>query len=201
MIGKEAEYNTLRDEIISSQANQCNLLIAMYTISIAIFSFAIDKENPLLFLAVIYIAIPFRMQIFWRQNGILKISAYIIVNFENAENELNWEKNVIQITELRENRPLRAFYETHKDYYAANFLGLLAVVFNIYYLLMNYPNLNTVVKIADVFIAVFSVIFMPILEKLFSLKKTREGYIDDFKRVNKINKKNKQVKHAKCNKT
>ncbi len=98
---KEAEYSSLRAEIIGEQSSQANLLIAMYTISIALLTFAIDKGNTYLFALAVYVIILFKLQILWKQTGMMRLSAYLIVKFEQGESEASWESDIIEAEKYR----------------------------------------------------------------------------------------------------
>jgi len=90
----ETEYNTLRNEILSEMEMQTNLRIAMCTLTIAIFSFAVEQKSEILCLVAFIVLIPFRLLIHSKQFGILRISAYIIVQFESKYSNLKWESIV-----------------------------------------------------------------------------------------------------------
>ncbi len=90
-ISSEAEYNTLRDEMINEMSQQTDLRIAMCTIAVAVLSFAVQQNSSVLSLMTFAVIIPFRLLIHNKQLGILKLSAYIITQFEEKSNSIKWE--------------------------------------------------------------------------------------------------------------
>ena len=89
------EYNSLRTEIIELVNIQNNYIIAMYTITIAILSLAIQQENEWLFLLPYVILFSFQRIISAKNDGMLRIAAYIAVFLDE---NVGWEKNYEQIT-------------------------------------------------------------------------------------------------------
>lgn len=188
MIGHEAEYSSLRAEILSEQANESNLLIAMYTISLAIFTFAIDKQNPFLFLVIIFVLIPFRLQIIWKQTGIIRLSAYIIVNFENGDSGFKWERTILDAVKYREKGFKHWFKIIAYSSNMASLMVILAVSFNFYYLKAGTYSLQ--IQVLDIVFATLGLLFVVFLDIKNSSKKQRLLYIEEFKKVNEADRVN-----------
>lgn len=87
---KSEEYASLRSEIISLVDIQYNYILAMYTISIAIISLAIQQQNEWIFLLPYVILISFQRVISAKRNIMLRIAAYIAVFLDE---DFGWEKN------------------------------------------------------------------------------------------------------------
>lgn len=94
IVTNKEEYNSLRTEIIELVNIQNNYIIAMYTITIAILSLAIQQENEWLFLLPYIILFSFQRIISAKNDGMLRIAAYIAVFLDE---NIGWEKNYNQI--------------------------------------------------------------------------------------------------------
>lgn len=90
------EYTSLRSEIISLVEIQYNYILAMYTISIAIISLAIQQQNEWIFLLPYIILFSFQRVITAKRFIMLRIAAYIAVFLDE---EFGWEKNYNDIVD------------------------------------------------------------------------------------------------------
>lgn len=169
----ETEYNTLRNEILDEMGMQTNLRIAMCTMAVAILSFAVERESAILCLVVFAVLIPFRLLIHSKQFGIMRISAYIIVRFENRYSNLMWEKTVSEMTEnTRSKNAIRNRWVADWGYYVATIFGILAAIFYLSYL-ESYSVLN----ISAIVICLLTTAF---LDCAFDKQKIRQDYMDEF---------------------
>ena len=89
------EYTSLREEILQLINIQNNYIIAMYTISITILVFGIERKNEWIFMMPYIILLAFQRVISAKNNDMLRIAAYIAVYLEN-ENE-GWESQYTKI--------------------------------------------------------------------------------------------------------
>ena len=89
-MSKSEEYTSLRSEIISLVDIQYNYILAMYTISIAIISLAIQQQNEWIFLLPYIVLISFQRVISAKRNIMIRIAAYIAVFLDG---DFGWEKN------------------------------------------------------------------------------------------------------------
>lgn len=90
------EYLSLRSEIISLVDIQYNYILAMYTISIALISLAIQQQNEWIFLLPYIVLFSFQRVISAKRNIMIRIAAYIAVFLDE---EFGWEKNYNDIVE------------------------------------------------------------------------------------------------------
>lgn len=95
------EYNSLRAEILGLINIQNNYIVAMYTITIAILSLAIQQQNEWLFLLPYVILFSFQRIISAKNDGMIRIAAYIAVFLDG---EIGWEKNYSEIVNRTTNK-------------------------------------------------------------------------------------------------
>lgn len=172
----ETEYNTLRNEILNEMGLQTNLRIAMCTMAVAILSFAIERESSILCLVVFVVLIPFRLLIHSKQFGILRISAYLIVRFENRYSNLIWEKTVSKmIKNTHSKNTIRNRLVGDGGYCVATIFGILAAIFYLSYL-ESYNFLT----ISAIGLCLLITIF---LDFVFDNQKIRQDYMDEFKGI------------------
>lgn len=86
------EYLSLRSEIISLVDIQYNYILAMYTISIALISLAIQQQNEWIFLLPYIVLFSFQRVISAKRNIMIRIAAYIAVFLDE---EFGWEKIIM----------------------------------------------------------------------------------------------------------
>lgn len=90
-------YETLRNEIISTQTMRKNIIMYMYVVYVTLFVLAIEF-SPYIFLITYIILIPFQAQILRCKFTISKISAYIKIFFEDERKDMHWES--LQVSEI-----------------------------------------------------------------------------------------------------
>lgn len=83
-------YETLRNEIISTQEQRRNVWLSMYTLYATLFVFGVEFNYHLL-LCTYVIIIPFQNIINDCTSAVSKLSAYIMVYFERNRDDMNWE--------------------------------------------------------------------------------------------------------------
>lgn len=106
-MNKPEEYISLRSEIISLIEIQNNYIIAMYTITIALITLAIQQKNVWLYLLPYIILFSFQRIISAKKDVMLRIAAYIAVFLDG---NLGWEKNYKNII----NNTLKKYDEEEK---------------------------------------------------------------------------------------
>lgn len=85
------EYESLRNEI-NQKIDLVNTLTTFtLTTAVAILTFALAKDNALLFLLPFCIIIPMYERISYYRSAMVKLSAYMIVFLETKIEEFNWE--------------------------------------------------------------------------------------------------------------
>ena len=85
------EYCFLKEEMNQKIQLHNTLLTFTITTSVAIITFALSENNPMLYLAPLLIIIPMSMRIAYYKLSIVKIAAYIIVFIEKRICDLKWE--------------------------------------------------------------------------------------------------------------
>lgn len=93
---KKEEYNSLRAEVLGVIDIIQNYIIAMYTISIAILTFAVQQQNAWLFLLPYVVLFSFQRIIVAKKDIMVRIAAYIAVFLDG---DFGWEKNYKEIYE------------------------------------------------------------------------------------------------------
>lgn len=91
---RNEEYSSLRAEIIGIVDIIQNYIIAMYTITIAILTFAIQQQNQWLFLIPYVVLYSFQRIIAVKKDIMVRMAAYIVVFLDG---EFGWEKNYSDI--------------------------------------------------------------------------------------------------------
>lgn len=105
-IGKDTEYTMLKEEVLGLISIQNNYIIAMYTITVTIIAFAIERNNEWLFLLPYIILFSFQRIISAKNDNMVRIAAYIVVFLED---ESGWEtlyKKVVDKTTVKHNNRL-----------------------------------------------------------------------------------------------
>ncbi len=92
-ISKDAEYTSLRQELLDS-INACDVYnVAMYTITITALGAAFTLNNPPLFLLPYIVLFPFQRVINKKKDATIRLGAYISVYHECGE---GWESNAFK---------------------------------------------------------------------------------------------------------
>lgn len=100
---KDIEYSTLRDEIINLVEIQSNYIIAMYTITVSIIGFAIERNSEWLFLLPYIILFSFQRIISSKNDGMIRIAAYIAVFLEENHGWESMYADVVKRTTVKHN--------------------------------------------------------------------------------------------------
>lgn len=95
------EYEDLRGEIKQKIELHNSLMTFMITTVVAVLAFALETDNPLMYLLPFAIIIPISMRIAYYREAIIKISSYIIVYIENQVGGLQWETRYNQLQGLK----------------------------------------------------------------------------------------------------
>lgn len=207
-MNKAEEYASLRSEIISLVDIQYNYILAMYTISVAIISLAIQQQNEWIFLLPYIILISFQRVISAKRNIMLRIAAYIAVFLDG---DFGWEKNYNEIT----NNTLNKHNNKKKFSWIKNILsgrvssvqlGIVCsvgcVIININHILEknNWDSIKSisinelrVVELLPTFLAfLLLVIIIHWSSGAVEAMKVREKYIDSLKQYKKNLEKNEK---------
>lgn len=93
---KTEEYSSLRNEILGLINIQNSYIIAMYTITVTIFVFGIERKNEWIFLLPYIIFFSFQRIISAKNDAMVRIAAYISVYLEEGA---GWESRYGKIVE------------------------------------------------------------------------------------------------------
>lgn len=97
-ISKELEFQTLKDEAMMLSQKISDYTIALYTLCIAITSFAIERQSAILSLIIYLVIFSFQLSITKAQEGCSRISAYIQVFLEeDSEEYWYWSRHRLGI--------------------------------------------------------------------------------------------------------
>ncbi|MCA9875265.1 MAG: hypothetical protein KDE56_06850 [Anaerolineales bacterium] len=97
MTNKQAEYDSLRTELISHQSRRESAMSIGLTLSIALIAAGIELKNPYILLSVLLILFAIRVQITHIHSGIQRIATYLRVAHEENNPDLNWETTSYQV--------------------------------------------------------------------------------------------------------
>lgn len=116
------EYETLREEMLQKIELHNSLITFMITTVVALLTFALTQNEPLLYLSPFGIIIPITMRVTYYRTMMVKLSAYIIVYLEKDIKGLEWETRNTQFVNSEDNQ----FYNnlTISHYYEGFLLGL-----------------------------------------------------------------------------
>lgn len=175
-ISIEAEYNTLRNEILHEMAMQTNLRIAMSTLSITILAFGMERNSAILCLIAFAIIIPFRLLIISEQFAILRLSAYIIVRFERNNPQLIWETTMSNMEYTDTKLAFLSRTIAGAGYYIASILGLIAIC--------SYLSCLQTLTLLNTSSAVICFLIIILLDVIFNFnEKFRNNYIKEFEKL------------------
>lgn len=177
---KQIEYETLREEILSSMQTVKSYRNLLYTIVIAALAFALDKDEAILFLVPFGAIVLIYLLAMHQIDSAMRLGAYIYV-FIEPETECQWETRLHKYDNLHKNQ-----YSTKKSsidsYWCMSFCCLLLSV-----LKLDYHN-----KDANFYLTVITQIIILIICSYIFLKKrpnyltTKEKYINEWKEIQRI---------------
>ena len=107
-----------------------SLITFMITTVVALLTFALTQNEPLLYLLPFCIIIPITMRVTYYRTMMVKLSAYIIVYLENEINGLEWEKRNPQFVNSEDNQLYNNLTISH--YYEGFLLGLASYGLYVY---------------------------------------------------------------------
>lgn len=147
------EYEDLRSEIKQKIELHNSLITFMVTTVVAVLAFALESNNPLLFLLPFGIIIPISMRITYYRAAMVKLSAYIIIYIESEIEGLNWETRNTQLINVDQSNLYDSFTISH--YYEGIIMSIVCYVLYIgNYIKDKTMNLQTIVCLIIPFILV-----------------------------------------------
>lgn len=91
MVGKEAEYTSLREELIAHQSRRETVLSIGLAATVALIAVGIEQGSTYTLLLVLFILFAVHLQITDIHAGIQRIATYLRVVHEGEGSELRWE--------------------------------------------------------------------------------------------------------------
>lgn len=178
-MGKQVEYEALREEILSSMQTVKNYRSLLYTIVIAVLAFAFDKGVAVLFLLPFSAIIPLYLLAMHQIDSTMRIGAYIYV-FLEPDTECKWETRLLEYDKLHKNQ-----YSTKKssiDPYWC--ISLCCLLLSILYL--DYRNIGVefCITIAVQVIILISCIYI-FINKRPDYLVIKEKYIKEWQEIQK----------------
>lgn len=181
---RSEEYSSLRAELLEEQSAQANLLLAMYTVFIALLTFAIDKQNHYLLIVSIYINLLFKLQISWKHTGRMRIVAYLIVNYERKSKDVQWELDLDRIQRCH-SKYLKRWLRI-VSFSSSKAVTLMSVVscLLIFVFLFQMQE-KSFLHIIELVISVVGILIHMLLDYTQSQKDLKKIFIEEFEEVNK----------------
>lgn len=182
---KEAEYSTLRQEILDSITARDNYIMAMYTITTAILCVAFELENPILFLLPYIILFAFQNTIASKNENMIVLAAYISVYLEEGK---GWESQNIALKDIMHegasfHRP-RSIWSRLVGRIGSVQLGMLCSISCIVYAVIEMLTASQTLEVIEPAICVVLAIILYILIRIqtkdvLKLGKRRKVYIEN----------------------
>lgn len=91
MVSREAEYTSLREELIAHQSRRETVLSIGLTAVVALIVIGIEQSNPYTLLLVFFILFSVHMHIIDIHAGIQRIATYLRIVYEGEGSQLRWE--------------------------------------------------------------------------------------------------------------
>lgn len=117
------EYEDIRGEIKQKIELHNSLITFMITTVVAVLAFALERNNPALYLLPFAIIIPISMRVTYYRTAMIKLSAYVIVYLEDKLDGINWETRNTQLINDSSNKLFDKFTISH--YYEGIILGIV----------------------------------------------------------------------------
>ncbi len=124
------EYETLREEMLQKIELHNSLITFMITTVVALLTFSLTQDEPLLYLLPFCIIIPITMRVTYYRTMMVKLSAYIIVYLEKDIKGLEWETRNTRFVNSEDNQLYNNLTISH--YYEGFLLGLVSYGLYVY---------------------------------------------------------------------
>lgn len=180
---KSEEYSSLRAELLEEQSAEASLLLTMYTIFVALITFAIDKQNFNLFLIAIYVNFLFKLQLCWKSTGRMRIVAYLIVNYEMKSESTHWELDLEGI-ENPSSKYLKKWLKiiSFSSSKAVTVMSILACLIGFYFMFQS--ELNIYLLIIEFLLFIIGILIHIYLDYTQSRKDLKKLFILEFEKLN-----------------
>lgn len=120
------EYEDIRGEIKQKMELHNSLITFMITTVVAVLAFALERDNPALYLLPFAIIIPISMRVTYYRTSMAKLSAYVIVYLEDKLDDINWETRNTKLINDSSNKLFDKLTISH--YYEGIILGVVCYV-------------------------------------------------------------------------
>lgn len=138
------EYEDIRGEIKQKIELHNSLITFMITTVVAVLAFALERNNPALYLLPFAIIIPISMRVTYYRTAMVKLSAYAIVYLEDKLDGINWETRNVQLINSNLNKLFDKLTISH--YYEGMILGIVCyLLYLINYLKWKTIDIQTIV--------------------------------------------------------
>lgn len=180
---KNEEYGALRAELLEEQSAEASLLLTMYTIFVALITFAIDKRNSHLFLFSIYVNFLFKLQLSWKFTGRMRIVAYLIVNYEKKFDGVNWELDLESIE-----KPCSKWLDkwlkmiSLSSSKTVTLMSIFACLMGLFFAIQS--NVNLKLLILEIILYIFGILIHIFLDNTQSHRNVKKMFIDEFEKLN-----------------
>ena len=124
------EYETLRAEMLQKIELHNSLITFMITTVVALLTFSLTQDEPLLYLLPFCIIIPITMRLTYYRTMMVKLSAYIIVYLEKDIKGLEWETRNTKFVNSEDSQLYNNLTISH--YYEGFLLGIVSYGLYIY---------------------------------------------------------------------
>lgn len=186
-IGKEAEYSSLRAEILNSIVAVDNYKVAMYATTAAIWAVAFPLENPILFLLPYIALFAFQQSIGAKNENMILMAAYIAVYLEEGTGWENENGKLINIMRHDSSyRPPKKIVRYFLGRISSVQLGMLCSALSVIYSVAEIIAVGITVESVIPFICIlFSTILYIIIriqtKDVLELSDRREEYISNLR--------------------
>lgn len=170
------EYKMLREEIMSAITSRRNHNGLLYTISIALLTYAFDAQDPILFLLPFTVIFPFYSVIIKETHHELRIGAYIYVFIEKSTN-IHWEQRIRQYDFIKES-------SKHSPFSLGAYSGISFLCVFLSFLYTDHSMIN----FSNVFCTILQIVLLIVSSYMFVIKKPnykeiKEQYILEWEAV------------------
>ena len=186
-VSKEAEYSTLRAEILNSIVAVDNYKVAMYATTAAIWAVAFPLSNPILFLLPYVALFAFQQSISAKNENMIIMAAYIAVYLEEGDGWENDNAKLISImTQNRSHRKSERIVQNFLGRISSVQLGTLCSILSVIYSVAEIIAAGlTVGSTIPCICILFSIILYIIIRiqtnDISKLSKRREEYISNLR--------------------
>lgn len=184
---KEAEYSTLRAEILNSIVAVDNYKVAMYATTAAIWAVAFPLANPILFLLPYVALFAFQQSISAKNENMIIMAAYISVYLEDGNGWENENASLVDI--MRHNssyrqpkRIVRYFLGRISSVQLGMLCSILSMIYSVAEIIVMGISAESIIPcICIVFSIILYIIIRIQTKDVLRLSRRREEYISNLR--------------------